>query len=73
MTNFFNWVFSAERPVWVTACATVASFASICAALAITIVSFEYGYWIIPVLLWLVIPAGLLVREYLASHGKDGQ
>ena len=72
MKDFIKWLDHHATPAWVLPVAmTVASLACMI-ALLVSIALIVKGYWLIPLLFWIVLPSYVVIKMYLESKkGND--
>ena len=72
MKDFIEWLDHPATPAWVLPVAmTVASFACLI-ALLVSMALIVKGYWLIPLLFWIVLPSYVVIKMYLESKkGND--
>ena len=70
MSGFIKWVFAYNTPDWVLFVVGLLFASSVMALIALTIWSFNAGLWLIPVVIWIVLPAYALIRAYM---GRDDE
>lgn len=75
MNDFLDWLDN-SAPVWAFITVTVLAFLTVMAALIgvgfLTAYALAKGMWLIPVLIWIVIPAYLVARAYVRDRAKGG-
>ena len=70
MDAFFEWLSSTDSPDWAVLAAALVAACVFIALMAVTVISFSIGLWVVPVLIWIVAPSYLLFRAY-AGRSKD--
>jgi len=69
MSDFFDWL-TYRAPDWVYAIAAICVSVLLVSMTFLSIVALVAGYWIIPLLIWIVAPAALVVWTYLNEKDK---
>lgn len=64
MTEFFNWVFDFKRPPWVLVLSFIVLFLGGFTLLFLSVAMVVFGYWLPPLLIWIILPVTLIFREY---------
>ena len=70
MSDFIKWLDS-EAPDWIVIAFIIAGTTLTMAALFLSLVALVKGYWIVPLLLWIVLPAYIVIRAYLKDRNND--
>lgn len=70
MSDFIDWL-KEEAPEWVHATVVFMGYIISVTSGFLSLVALVEGYWIIPLLVWVVLPAYLVIRAYLKDRAND--
>jgi len=70
MDDFMDWLLT-EAPEWAIAIVIIVGALSLITAFVLSMAALAAGYWIFPLLLWIVLPAYIVIRAYLKDRNND--
>ena len=72
MSDFIEWLDHPATPAWVLPVTIIVASLACMIALLVSIALIVKGYWIIPLLFWIVLPSYVVIKMYLESKkGND--
>ena len=72
MSDFIEWLDHPATPAWVLLVAITVATLVCMIAILVSIALIVKGYWIIPLLFWIVLPSYVVIKMYLESKkGND--
>ena len=72
MKDFIEWLYHPDTPAWVLLVAMIVASLACMIALLVSMALIVKGYWLIPLLFWIVLPSYVVIKMYLESKkGND--
>ena len=72
MKDFIEWLYHHATPAWALLVAMIVAAFALMIALLVSMALIVKGYWLIPLLFWIVLPSYVVIKMYLESKkGND--